>query len=249
MISSPKLRMLHTADAGDGFEHRLVIAGRRNDRPTAGQRDQAEPIARREVLDQPLQAIELGPAVADPHVGPIDHQQDDAGRFGDVVAAHVRQPTVDGGVGGAHRDQLEGVDRARLAVDGQHEVVGGEARDGTAVLVDDDRVDRDEVDAGAEHGLLRPSDQGHDDEGDAESGQPHGDEGATLPPRDRSPAARSHSFASFEFSNMDPAYSGNWIYEVLYALFPCNPNVVTILASGIKPAIPPPVTDSSRFVL
>ena len=80
-----------------------------------------------------------------------------------------------GDVGGAHGDQLEGVDRPGLAVDGEDEVVGGEARDGPAVLVHDDRVDRDEVDAGAEHGLLRVSGQGHDDEGDGEGGHPHGD--------------------------------------------------------------------------
>ena len=95
--------------------------------------------------------------------------------LGDVVAADVRQALIGGRVGGAHRDQLEGVDRPGLAVDGEDEVVGREARDGPPVLVHDDRVDRDELDAGAEHGLLRMSGQGHDDEGDGENGHPHGD--------------------------------------------------------------------------
>ena len=148
----------------------------------------------------------------------------------------------------AHRDQLEGVDRPGLAVDGEDEVVGGEAGDGPAVLVHDDRVDRDEIDAGAEHGLLRVSGQGHDDEGDGEGGQPHGDQRATLPPRRRPAAAIPRASGSCRFSNLDPAHSENWIYGVLYASFCRNPNVVPTSAPGMKPAIPRLVTDSRRFV-
>jgi hypothetical protein len=170
------LLQLHAADLADGVEDRLVIASRRDDRSAARHRDEAEAIARREVVDHALEPVERGPPIAQAHVVAIDDDEDDARRFGDVVAAHVRQPPIRRGLGGADGDELEGVDRSRLAVDGEDEVVGGETGDRTSVLVHDDRVDRDEVDAGAEDGLLGVSGQGHDDEHDGEGDPPHGDQ-------------------------------------------------------------------------
>ena len=189
-----------------------MVRGRLDVGAAAGQRDEADAIARREVVDQALQAIERGPAVAETEVAAIDDEEDDPGRLGDVVAADIGQPPIRRPFGGAHRDQLEGVDLARLAVDGEDEVVGGEASDGPAVLVHDDRVDRDEVDAGAEHGLLRASDQGHDDEGDGEGGQPHGDQRATLPPRRRPLAGIPARLAPNDSIIWIAAHSRNWIF-------------------------------------
>ena len=162
------LLRFHAANAADRLEHRAMVAGRLDDGTAARQGDQAEPIARREVVDQALEAVERGAAVAEAHVVAIDDEQDHPGRLGDVVAAHVGQRVVGPGLWSTHRDQLEGIDGPRLAVDGDGEVVGREAGDRTPVLVDDDGVDGDEVDARSEDGLLRVSDQGHDDEADGE---------------------------------------------------------------------------------
>ena len=153
---------------------------------------------------------------------------------------------------GPHRDQLEGVDRARLAVDGEDEVVGGEAGDGAPVLVDHDCVDRDEVDARAEHGLLRVTGQGHDDEGDGEGepaawrfGAPLYHRGSGVP---RRPQTVTRASRRLRFNLLDSGASKNWIYGLPKAHLR-NPNAVPTSATGMKPAISRLVTDSLRFVI
>ena len=111
----------------------------------------------------------------DGHVVAIDDEDDDAARLGDVVRADVRQARVRGRVEGAYGDQLEGVDRARLAVDREDEVVGGQPGQRASVLVDDDRVDGDQIDACPEYGLLlrQPRRGGSKHEHDGEDCAPH----------------------------------------------------------------------------
>jgi hypothetical protein len=243
------LRRLQAPDAAYRLEHRAMVAGRRDGRAAARQGHEAEPIARRQVVDESLEPIERGAAVAQTHVRAIDDQEDDAGGLGDVVAAHVWQPLVGGRIRSSHGNQLERIDRARLAVDGESEVVGGEAGDRTPVFVDDDGIDCDEVDTRAEHGLLRVPDQGHGKEADGEGEHPHGDQRrhsttGRRPGPDNWPVIEPHRYDSLDLRRSD-----NWIYGFPDRLFCRNPNAVPTSASGMKPAISRLVTDSLRFVI